>query len=337
MNGLPEVKGAAVANVELRHLRALAAIGDEGTITDAAIALGISQPALSRTLDQLERRLGTRLVERTTRRLALTEAGTRLWEHAHRILNQLDDALAEATARPRPLRVAFAWAALGRHTVPLLRAWREQHPDTPVQVLSHDDPEAALRRGEADAAFLRTKPAADTGLAVLALVREARLAAVHDGHPLAGRDGVRLADLADQPVVLCATAATTGADLWPTARRPYTFAVPGVAEWLTAIATGEAVGVTAEGTGHSHPHPGIRYLPLTDADPVTVYLVRPRTPTHPATEAFLAQAVRSTEQGSAADTRQTWTSPPGAASAGEGGSGPARGGKPWREWPESRI
>ncbi len=279
-------------NVELRHLRALAAIGDEGTITGAAAALHVSQPALSRTLEQLESRLGTRLVERTTRRLALTEAGERLWEHAHRILHQLDDALAEAAAGPRPLRIGFGWAALGSHTVPLLRSWREQRPDVPAAIRRYDDPEAALRRGEADAVFIRTTPSDDEGMVSFALVREPRLAAVPDGHPLAGRDAVSLADLADQPVVLCSTAATTGADLWPEEQRPRTFQVPGVDEWLTTIATGEAVGVTAEGTVHSHPHPGVRYLALTDAPPVTVHLVHPRTPTHPATAAFRTRATQ---------------------------------------------
>ncbi|MFB9908852.1 LysR family transcriptional regulator [Allokutzneria oryzae] len=284
-------------NVEVRHLRALAAIGDEGTITDAAIALRVSQPALSRTLEQLESRLGTRLVERTTRSLALTPAGQRLWEHAHRILNQLDDALAEAAAEsaPRPLRAAFAWAMLGRHTVPLLRAWRELRPDVPVQIRRVDDPEAALRRGEADVAFLRTSPSA--GLGCLALMRERRLAAVPDHHPLAGRDAVRLADLTGEPVVLCATAATSGAELWPEEARPHVFQVPGVDEWLTAIATGEAVGVTTEGTSHSHPHPGVHYVALADADPVTVHLAWPDTPVHPATNAFRELVQRLTTQG----------------------------------------
>ncbi|MGW7517945.1 LysR family transcriptional regulator [Streptomyces sp. NPDC054796] len=284
-------------NVELRHLRALAAIGDEGTITGAAAALRVSQPALSRTLDQMERRLGTRLVERTTRHLALTEAGQRLWEHAHRILRQLDDALAEAASGgPGPLRVGFAWSVLGRHTVPLLSAWRETHPDTPVRVRRCDDPEGALRRGEVDVAFLRTGsapygpgPTARTELAAIDLYTEPRVAAVPDSGPLAGRRTLRLDDLTGRPVVLCATAATTGAELWPGAghgRAPHTFEVPGVDEWLTTIATGEAVGVTSEGTAESHPHPRIRYLPLVDAPPVTVRLVWPREPVHPATHAF---------------------------------------------------
>ncbi len=275
-------------NVELRHLRALVAIGDEGTITGAALALHMSQPALSRTLEQLESRLGTRLVERTTRRLTLTEPGRRLWEQAHRILNQVDTALAEVApgTQPRSIRVAFAWSALGSHTVPLLRAWRDSHPETPVHVRRVDDPEAAVRRGEADVAFLRTDPTLDPSLLSCSLIHEQRMVAVPEEHPLAQRSAVRLADLAGQPVVLCSTASTAGADLWPDDQRPLTFQVPGVDEWLTTIATGEAVGVTSAGTSYNHPHPGVRYLPLSGAAPVTVYLVWPRSPSHPATDAL---------------------------------------------------
>ncbi|MFD4599415.1 LysR substrate-binding domain-containing protein [Streptomyces sp. NPDC058464] len=273
-------------NVEVRHLRALAAIGDEGTITGAAAVLHISQPALSRTLEQLESRVGVRLVHRTTRALSLTDAGQRLYERAHLILRQLDDALTETARGVRPLRVGFAWAALGDRTVPVLRTWRQAHPDTPIEVHRPDDPEAALRRGEIDAALLRGAPAPGAGLEVRPLYREGRLAALPEGDPLARRAAVRLADLAERSVVLCATAATT-AGLWPEAGRPTTFEVANVDEWLTVIATGEAVGVTAAATEHSHPHPGVRYVSLADAPPVTVLIAWPRLPTHPATHMFL--------------------------------------------------
>lgn len=278
-------------NVELRHLRALAAIGDEGTITGAAAALHVSQPALSRTLEQLESRLGVRLVERTTRALALTEPGQRLFERAHLILHQLDDALTEAVAGVRPLRIGFAWAALGDRTVPLLRTWREEHPGTPIQVHRPDDPQAALRRGEIDAALLRTAPIPGAGLHVRLLYRERRLAALAEGDPLTRRRALRLADLADRSVALCSTAATT-TGLWSDARRPHTFEVANVDEWLTVIAAGEAVGVTAEATKYSHPHPGVQYVPLSDAPPVPVLLAWPRTPTHPATLALFTHLQR---------------------------------------------
>ena len=88
---------STVMDVELRHLRAVAAIGDLGSITAAAVTLHVAQPALSRTLSQLENRLGTRLVDRTTRRLELTAAGRVLWEHAHRILRSVDETFGGVT------------------------------------------------------------------------------------------------------------------------------------------------------------------------------------------------------------------------------------------------
>ncbi|MGA4847259.1 LysR family transcriptional regulator [Streptomyces sp. G5(2025)] len=287
-------------NVELRHLRALAAIGDEGTLTDAARVLHLTQPALSRTLAQLEQRLGVRLVERTTRSLRLTAPGRRLWENAHRILREVDDALTDVTeaGTPRPLRLAFAWAALGSHTVPLLRAWREQHPESPVHIRRADDPAALLRRGAADLAFLRLSPEPDDPhVTHQPLIRERRLAVVPVSHPLAGRTDVTLAELGTETVALCATAATTTAELWPAGRRPGTVTVPGVDEWLTTIATGAAVGVTAEGTMHQHPHAGVRYVPVRDAEPVTVRLAWPARGSHPATDTFR----RFTERHLAAD------------------------------------
>lgn len=279
-------------NVELRHLRVLAAIGDEGGISAAADVLRVSQPAVSRTLSQLEHRVGRELVRRTTRSLELTEAGRRLWEHSHTILTRVDSALAEATGEPRALRVGFAWAVLGSHTVPLLRSWHDSHPGTPVQVRRTDDPEAALRTADVDVAVLRTH-AADATLASVPLYRERRVAAVAESDQLSERPALRLADLARRSVALCATAATTRAELWPRHRHPRTFEVTGVDEWLTTIATGDAVGVTSEGTGYSHPYPGIRYLPVDDAPAVTVRIASPHNPTHPATGAFVRH-VRAT-------------------------------------------
>ncbi|NEA03071.1 LysR family transcriptional regulator, partial [Streptomyces sp. SID10116] len=62
--------------VELRHLRGFLAVADELNFTHAAAVLRVGQPALTRTVRALEDALGTRLLERTTRRVALTEAGS---------------------------------------------------------------------------------------------------------------------------------------------------------------------------------------------------------------------------------------------------------------------
>lgn len=136
-------------------------------------------------------------------------------------------------------------------------------------------------------ALLRTQPPADSEYRAVTLFHERRVAAVANGDPLAGSESVRLADLADRVVAICATAATTDASLWREGRRPCTLDVADVDEWLTMIATGDAVGVTAEGTRHIHPYPGIRYVPISDVGTVAVHLATPRQPTHPSAEAFL--------------------------------------------------
>src|SRR5258705_13458162 len=73
-----------VMNIELRQLRCLVAIAEAGSFTDAAIDLGISQAAASRTLASLESALGVRLFRRTTREVTLTAAGSRGLAHARR-------------------------------------------------------------------------------------------------------------------------------------------------------------------------------------------------------------------------------------------------------------
>ncbi|MGO4757981.1 LysR family transcriptional regulator, partial [Streptomyces sp. 2MCAF27] len=73
-------------DIELRQLRCLVAIVDEGSFTDAAIALGVSQAAVSRTLASLERALGVRLLLRTSREMTPTGTGLRVVAHARRVL-----------------------------------------------------------------------------------------------------------------------------------------------------------------------------------------------------------------------------------------------------------
>ncbi|MCX5205459.1 LysR family transcriptional regulator [Streptomyces sp. NBC_00237] len=281
-------------DVELRHLRALAAIADAGTVTAAAAELHMTQPALSRTLAQLETRTGVRLVDRSSRRLSLTSAGATLVGHGRAILAHLDAALAEARAVDRPLRLGYTCAVLGQQTVPLLRSWRRTHARTPLNVVREDNSTAGLATGDTDVAVLRTVPA-DPRIRTEALYTEDRVAALPDDHPLAARDTVSLAELTAGPALPLALWPDTGTasvELWPPAQRPGgTVEVRNVDEWLNLIATGGAFGVGAAGTAQSHGHPGVRFVPLDDAPAATVYLAYPVHPTHPHTEEFLA-AVR---------------------------------------------
>ncbi|MBO8184095.1 LysR family transcriptional regulator [Streptomyces spirodelae] len=277
--------------IELRHLRAFLAIAEEGTITRAAARLHIGQPALSRTLRQLESHLGVRLVDRSTHHLELTTAGRRFREKATAALAAVDAALDPRPLTALPLRLGHPWAALGGRTIPLLRRWDEEHPEVPLELRRIDDRTAGLAQGKVDVALLRGEVRAP-GLVTELLRHEERIAVVPADSELASRSALALADLAAWPVALNTVAGTTTPELWPASARPReTIEVTNTDEWLTAIAVGRAVGVSTSATPGLHSHPSIAYRPLTDAPPVPLLLAwRSGTPTHPAIPALVALA-----------------------------------------------
>ncbi|MEV6398016.1 LysR family transcriptional regulator [Streptomyces sp. NPDC051907] len=286
-------------SIELRHLRCFLAIAEESSVTRAAARLHLAQPTVSRALAALETRLGARLVDRSTHHLELTEAGRAFLDKAAAAVAAFDDAVTPSALRGRPLRLGHAWSALGPYTTPLLRRWQQEHPETPLELLRIDDRTAGLARGEVDAAVLRG--AVDTsGLVTELLFTEPRVAAVTSDGPLAARPSVTLADLARETVVLNRVSGLTALDLWPAGARPAaTLTVANTDDWLTAIAAGRAVGASVASTAEFHPHPGVVYLPLSDAPEVPVLLAwRPTTP-HPSLRrlAALAREVAAQDAG----------------------------------------
>jgi DNA-binding transcriptional LysR family regulator len=274
---------------DLRHLRAFLAIADEGTITGAAARLNLTQPALSRTLRQLEAHLGLRLVDRSTHHLHLTPAGRTFRERAAAAVAAVDEVLDPARAGSWPLRLGHTWGMLGEQTTALLRRWRDEHPEVSLEALRFDDDvSGGLAAGRVDAALLRTRPDLP-GVRAEALAPEPRFAAVPSGTPLAARERLALSDLADRPIAINAVVGTTTMDLWPAGHAPReTVVVANTDDWITAIAGGRAVGVTSVATRSMRPHPGVTYLPLTDAPPIDVYLAWREPRTHPAVDALLA-------------------------------------------------
>ncbi|MEU1377735.1 LysR family transcriptional regulator [Streptomyces triculaminicus] len=278
--------------IELRHLRAFLAIAEAGTITRAAARLHLTQPALSRTLRQLEDHLGARLVDRSTHHLELTAEGRTFRDRAHAALSAVETALDPRGLTNRPLRLGHTWAALGDHTVPLLRRWDETHPGIPLELLRVDDRTAGLTQGKVDAALLRgavTSP----GLRTEPLLSETRVVVMPADSPLAALPEVTLADLADRPIALNTVSGTTTMDLWPPAARPVaTIEVTNTDEWLMAIAAGRAVGVSTSATPSNHMHPSLVYRPLADAPTVPVVLAWREGPVHPALPDLVALAHR---------------------------------------------
>lgn len=269
--------------VDLRHLRAFLAIAQERTITRAASVLRVSQPALSRTLRQLEDHLGVRLVHRTTHALSLTEAGRSLQVRAAAAVGAVDAALDPAVVGAWPLRLGHAWSALGDRTTLVLQRWQETHPEIPLQLKRIDEQMAGLSRGRVDVAVLR-HAVRRPGIQTVFLRQEARVVALAAGHPLAGRADLALTDLTDATIALNTVSGSTTLDLWPAAARPErTLRAGNTEDWLAVIAADDAVGVTSYVTADLQTFPGVVYRPLIDAAPIDVHLAWPTTPAHPAT------------------------------------------------------
>ncbi|MGW6459233.1 LysR family transcriptional regulator [Streptomyces sp. NPDC055078] len=277
-------------SIELRHLRAFLAIAEEMSVTRAAARLHLTQPAVSRALAALEKRLGTRLVDRSTHHLALTAEGRVFRDKAAAAVAAFDAALDAGGLRRWPLRLGHAWSALGPYTTPLLRRWEREHPETPLELLRIDDRTAGLARGEVDAAVLRGT-VETPGLVTELLFMEARVAAITSDGPLAALPRLTLADLATGPVLINPVSGITTLDLWPVDARPAAgITVTNTDDWLTAIAAGRGAGISAASTAQMHPHPGVTFRPLPDAPPVPVFLAHRASASHPALPGLISLA-----------------------------------------------
>jgi DNA-binding transcriptional LysR family regulator len=260
------------STLSLQQLRALVAVLDAGTFTDAATALGVSQAAVSRAVAGLESALGARLLQRTSRHVALTAVGARVVERVRLVLDEIDALHRIVTESRTELRVGYAWAALGRHTRRLQRAWARAHPGVPLVFVQARSSTGGLAEGAAEVAVIR-RELNDRRFATALVGTEARMAAVATDNPLARRRGLRLADLARYTVAIDSRTGTTSARLWQPGPAPRAFReTHGLDEWLTLIAANQAVGITSEATANQNPKPGVAYRVLHEVEPIPVWL-----------------------------------------------------------------
>lgn len=275
--------------VEIRHLRAFLAIAEERNLTRAAQRLHLTQPALSRTLAQLERLVGTRLVDRSTHHLDLTDAGHRFEQAAFDAVRAVESAVAAASGDELPLRLGHSWSA-GLHLSAIVREWQREPRPCELVILRHDDRSAGLTSGRVDAALMRGHVDAARFRSVV-IDEEHRVAVLRADHPLANRRRIRLADLADSRLVVTSVGTTTPA-LWPEGARPAVATeVTTIDDWLIAIASGIGFGVSVASTAVLHPFPDVRYVPVDEVAPVPLLLAWPKRNPHPAIKPLVALAV----------------------------------------------
>lgn len=193
--------------MELRHLRYLVAVVDEGTITAAAQALHVAQPGVSAQLRQLERELGEPLLERGPRAVVPTESGRAVLPHARAALAAVEG-MRDAVAGLRGLlrgRVAVGMASSLPETVLAdgVGAFAAEHPGVAVELREGTADELAgeLRAGRLDVAVVGFPDTPPDGLEGRVLIEDRLVAAVAAHDPLAGRDRLALTELGDRPLI----------------------------------------------------------------------------------------------------------------------------------------
>ncbi len=194
--------------MELRQLRYLVTLADERHFTRAAAREHIAQPALSQQIKRLEAEVGLALVERTTRHVALTDAGASLVARSRRILAELDAALAELEAL-RGVEAGHvtvgAMHTMGPIDVSLaLAIFQRRHPGVELTVREQSSEELAemLRVDELDLAFLSvTERIESHELRLHLLVSEELVAVLPLDHKLGSRRRLRMAELAGEPFI----------------------------------------------------------------------------------------------------------------------------------------
>ncbi|MEU4597317.1 LysR family transcriptional regulator [Nocardia sp. NPDC023988] len=196
------------APVETRELRYFVAVAEELHFGRAARRLAIAQPPLSRAIQQLERRLGTVLLRRSARAVALTEAGSVLLREARVVLDAVEAAerRTRRAAAERPAVVLAAKAGASSDLLSrLLDVYAAEVGAVPVEVMlcGPGEPETLLRNGSADVALLHRPYDSTVGFDTEDLHTEPQVLVVPAGHPVAGRSQLSMAEvgaLSDLPL-----------------------------------------------------------------------------------------------------------------------------------------
>jgi DNA-binding transcriptional LysR family regulator len=206
----------------MRHLRALIAVAEELNFTRAADRLHLTQQALSGQIRQLEERVGTQLVERDPRRVALTPAGQALYDRARPLLAGTEQAVeaARAAAGEQPrLTVGYVAPLTRRMVTPAMELFTKRRPDVEIVIhfASFLDPWGGLRDGSADVAYLYGQFEHD-GLDLELLFSEPRGIALPTRHPLAAKSEVTLEEFIAEPLVDVPMTDPVCRDFWIGAR-----------------------------------------------------------------------------------------------------------------------
>ncbi|RFU83994.1 LysR family transcriptional regulator [Streptomyces triticagri] len=288
--------------MELQQLRYVVAVAETGGFTRAAERCLVVQSALSHQIGKLEKELGARLFERTSRRVALTAAGEAFLPAARQALEAADRARAEVAAVTGEIRGRLAIGAITTVTavdVPgLMRAYHSAYPQVTMRLLDgmSETLVRSVHDGGLDLAFLGVPPSFPTaphGLRSRTLATDRHVAVVSPDHPLAGeqaRGPVPLERLVDEafvdfPAGAAARAQTDEAFQAARLHREVAFEAKGL-EFLADLVRG-GLGIALLPSRLVPRLPGLAAVPLRDGPTREERLVWHGARCSPAAKAFL--------------------------------------------------
>jgi DNA-binding transcriptional LysR family regulator len=270
-------------DLDLRKVRYFVAVAERLSFVRAAAELHLTQPALSRQIQSLERDLGATLFERDRRGTALTGPGRQLLEDAHQLLTAaaaLERRVRAAAKTPVEFTIGFM---PGVPSTEIVKKFAAEEPSLLIDVVyvPMDDQEPYLLDGRVDVSFVRL-PMRSRSVQAIPLFPEPKVAVVPADTPQAGAESLDLDQLRPLPLLggPAPPSGWRGDTVFP--HRPL-FAVE---ERLEAVAAGHGFCVLPQGIALYHRRDDVAVVLLNDVEPITVALGYPPHRTMPAIESF---------------------------------------------------
>lgn len=194
--------------MEIAALQAFVEVADHASFSDAAEALYLTQPAVSKRVAQLEAELGTRLFDRIGRRVSLTATGAALLPRARRLINdarELKRLISDLSGEVRGRLVMGTSHHIGLHRLPTpLKRFTAAYPDVELDIRFMDSEAAcrAVETGDLELAIVTLPPDQPPNLELETIWDDPLAFMVGRDHPLATRGRLTLADLTGYPAVL---------------------------------------------------------------------------------------------------------------------------------------
>jgi DNA-binding transcriptional LysR family regulator len=267
--------------MEIKHLKHFITIADEGNIGRASQLLNISQPPLTRQMQQLEQDIGVPIFKRTAKGVELTDAGKSLYTDAVKILSLSEDATARARSAAEGivgrLDIGIFGSGIFEVAPRILQRFRYAFPN--VQILLHtmnkSEQIEALRQRRISAGFNRLIPK-HNDIATKTVTMERVVVGLHSSNPLARRNVLTFQDLVTEPVILFPDAARPNFADFITGQYHQFGLNPNVAQVVGDAATGIALVSSGFGicyvpeSATRYAASDVKYVALKGSPPIAI-------------------------------------------------------------------